>query len=155
MADVLSGGRDPGSGSGPGPGREFSRSQVLIALVVLVLLVTGGLRLLFGGGDDPAQRPTESPPVRNTLPAVTRVPDGPDAEIDPAEPPGVVVTNVDIGGTHDTIDQRAAAGAWTVVVRRKDGSLGRHGAVITFPVPSRTSPARSPWAARRAAPPRG
>jgi hypothetical protein len=32
------------------------------------------------------------------------------------------------------LDTTAAQGPWTVVVRRSDGSLGRHGAVVTFPV---------------------
>jgi hypothetical protein len=32
-------------------------------------------------------------------------------------------------------DDAAAKGPWTLVVRRADGALGRHGAVITFPVP--------------------
>ena len=34
----------------------------------------------------------------------------------------------------DRCDRTAVAGPWTVVVRRPDGSLGRHGAVVTFPV---------------------
>lgn len=37
------------------------------------------------------------------------------------------------GGTLDRRDLTAAAGPWAVVVRRLDGSLGRHGAVVTFP----------------------
>jgi hypothetical protein len=31
-------------------------------------------------------------------------------------------------------DGTAAQGPWSLVVRRRDGSLGRHGAVITYPV---------------------
>lgn len=40
-------------------------------------------------------------------------------------PPGFAVTRRDLPAVSD---------AWTVVVRREDGSLGRHGAVVTFPV---------------------
>jgi hypothetical protein len=38
------------------------------------------------------------------------------------------------GSSLDRCDRTAADGPWTVVVRRPDGSLGRHGAVVTFPV---------------------
>jgi len=33
-------------------------------------------------------------------------------------------------------DPTAVNGAWTVVVRGVDGSLGRHGAVVTYPAPT-------------------
>lgn len=33
-------------------------------------------------------------------------------------------------------DPAAISGAWTVVVRRTGGSLGRHGAVVTYPAPT-------------------
>jgi hypothetical protein len=37
-------------------------------------------------------------------------------------------------------DPAAVNGAWTVVVRRADGSLGRHGAVVTYPAPTNDAP---------------
>src|SRR3954447_24721686 len=37
------------------------------------------------------------------------------------------------------LDTTARQGPWTGVVRRADGSLGRHGAVVTFPVPAVSS----------------
>jgi hypothetical protein len=37
--------------------------------------------------------------------------------------------------TVDRHDPHANSGPWTVTVRRDDGSFGRHGAVVTFPVP--------------------
>jgi len=36
-------------------------------------------------------------------------------------------------------DPAAVSGAWTVVVRRTSGCLGRHGAVVTYPVPTNAS----------------
>lgn len=38
------------------------------------------------------------------------------------------------GATIETHDPWRNRGPWTVTVRRPDGSLGRHGAVVTFPV---------------------
>ncbi|MEW2487533.1 hypothetical protein [Streptomyces sp. NPDC048411] len=40
------------------------------------------------------------------------------------------------GSTLIRRDRTAGGGPWTVVVRRPDGSLGRNGAVVTFPVPA-------------------
>jgi hypothetical protein len=39
-----------------------------------------------------------------------------------------------LGSGLDRCDRAALDGPWTVVVRRPDGSLGRRGAVVTFPV---------------------
>jgi hypothetical protein len=38
------------------------------------------------------------------------------------------------GGTLTRSDSLAGRGPWTVIVRRRDGSLARHGAVVTYPV---------------------
>ena len=40
--------------------------------------------------------------------------------------------------SQETRDAGAAQGPWSVIVRRSNGSLGRRGAVITYPVPSVT-----------------
>jgi hypothetical protein len=37
-------------------------------------------------------------------------------------------------------DPTAVIGPWTVVVRRADGSLGRYGAVVTYPAPTNDAP---------------
>jgi hypothetical protein len=36
----------------------------------------------------------------------------------------------------ERVDSDAEQGPWTVIVRRPDGSLGRHGAVVTYPAPA-------------------
>jgi hypothetical protein len=46
----------------------------------------------------------------------------------------VVLGRPEPGGTLTRSDPLASRGPWTVVVRRRDGSLARHGAVVTFPV---------------------
>jgi hypothetical protein len=46
------------------------------------------------------------------------------------------------GASLERRDRTAGNGPWTVVVRRLDGSLGRHGAVVTFPVAAPPAPAR-------------
>jgi hypothetical protein len=46
------------------------------------------------------------------------------------------------GSSLERRDRTAGKGPWTVVVRRLDGSLGRHGAVVTFPVAAPPAPAR-------------
>jgi hypothetical protein len=46
----------------------------------------------------------------------------------------VVLGRPDSGGTLTRSDPPAGRGPWAVIVRRRDGSLGRHGAVVTFPV---------------------
>jgi hypothetical protein len=43
------------------------------------------------------------------------------------------------GSGLDRCDRTAVDGPWTAVVRRPDGSLGRHGAVVTFPVGAPTA----------------
>jgi hypothetical protein len=43
------------------------------------------------------------------------------------------------GSALDRCDRTAVDGPWTVVIRRPDGSLGRHGAVVTFPVSAPTA----------------
>ncbi|WP_406070420.1 hypothetical protein [Micromonospora sp. NBC_01638] len=49
---------------------------------------------------------------------------------------GLLIDRVpaEVGSTLEQCDRTAVNGPWTVVVRRPDGSLGRSGAVVTFPV---------------------
>ncbi|MCU7723988.1 hypothetical protein ODJ79_09695 [Actinoplanes sp. KI2] len=53
-----------------------------------------------------------------------------------ADPPAGLVVEQATGRPSGLVrcDRAAADGPWTVVVRRPDGTLGRHGAVVTFPV---------------------
>jgi hypothetical protein len=46
----------------------------------------------------------------------------------------VVLGPPEPGGTLTRSDSLAGRGPWTVIVRRRDGSLARHGAVVTYPV---------------------
>lgn len=53
----------------------------------------------------------------------------------PTDVSAIVISGAGAGSSLDRSDVNAAAGAWSVVVRRtRDGSLGAHGAVVTFPV---------------------
>ncbi len=56
----------------------------------------------------------------------------------PKQLPGLLVDGPPIHAL-DRRDATAAQGPATVVLRRGDGSLGRHSAVVTFPVPALTS----------------
>ncbi|MQA82657.1 MAG: hypothetical protein GEV10_30055 [Streptosporangiales bacterium] len=59
-----------------------------------------------------------------------------------ADAVGIVIDHpprVDPGRTNESYDRTADRGPWTTVVRRDDGSLGRHGAVVTYPVPAPTT----------------
>lgn len=54
---------------------------------------------------------------------------------------GIVIDHPPSDGftTLDSYDGDAVKGPRSTVVRRRDGSLGRHGAVVTFPVPATTT----------------
>jgi hypothetical protein len=47
---------------------------------------------------------------------------------------GVAIGPVEPGTADESRDRTALQGPWTVVLRRAGGSLGRHGAVVTYPV---------------------
>ena len=53
----------------------------------------------------------------------------------PVDTAAVVLGEVPQFADLQRTDGTAAQGPWSLVVRRRDGSLGRHGAVITYPVP--------------------
>ncbi|WP_405719942.1 hypothetical protein OG607_06555 [Streptomyces sp. NBC_01537] len=104
--------------------------------VILAAVLAGGI-VAVGGGDKPRQAapaPSSSPPS----PSGSVFPDGPDATAAPGRTPGLVIVGVALSrnSTLNRLDRTANAGPWTVVVRRRDGSLGRNGAVVTFPVPA-------------------
>jgi hypothetical protein len=100
---------------------------------VLALLVAAAMALsLFDTASRPhaARRPTASPP------AGVGPTDSPEVEALPGALGGLVLRGVPLrpGMTVAKVDEGAASGPWAVVVRRLDGSLGRHGAVVTYPV---------------------
>jgi hypothetical protein len=51
------------------------------------------------------------------------------------------------GQSQEVRDPGAERGPWSVIVRRTDGSLGQHGAVVTYPVPAVTTGPMVPVAA--------
>jgi hypothetical protein len=53
----------------------------------------------------------------------------------PMDTAAVILGEVPQFAALERTDGAAAQGPWSLVVRRRDGSLGRHGAVITYPVP--------------------
>jgi hypothetical protein len=53
----------------------------------------------------------------------------------PIDTAAVVLGEVPQFAALERADGTAAQGPWSLVVRRRDGSLGRHGSVITYPVP--------------------
>ncbi|GAA3935221.1 hypothetical protein Aau02nite_23800 [Amorphoplanes auranticolor] len=57
--------------------------------------------------------------------------------------PVAMIIDCAAGGGLDRRDPTAGRGPWTVVVRRRDGSLGRLGAVVTFPVAAPPAGART------------
>jgi hypothetical protein len=75
-------------------------------------------------GTDSATVPSNRPIA---LPAVSQRPF-------PIDTAAVVLGEVPQFAALERTDGTAAQGPWSLVVRRRDGSLGRHGAVITYPV---------------------
>ncbi|MEH0541746.1 hypothetical protein QA802_01215 [Streptomyces sp. B21-105] len=98
------------------------------------------------GPDGRGPRAPESPSAAAS--SGSAFPHGPDAPVGAGQTPGLVIAGIPLprGATLIKRDRSAGAGPWTVVLRRSDGSgsLGRHGAVVTFPVaaPSAGRPVR-------------
>jgi hypothetical protein len=126
VADLLSSGPDR-------PRRRLITAAVVVAGFVAAVAVVSSGRL---AGPDPRPRPSASRALPSTAPAVPR-PDG--ATVTPV-PSGRVAAlffdGVRSSATLALRDRAAGRGPWTVVVRRRDGSLGSRGAVVTFPVPA-------------------
>ena len=109
---------------GPGePPRRPSR-RLIVAGLVLLTAVAGGTAAAV------MVRRSPSPPPAVSIPTCRPAPD-------PAGTVAPVALVIDCaartGGSLDRRDPTASRGPWTVVVRRHDGSLGRNGAVVTFP----------------------
>jgi hypothetical protein len=131
------------------PRRPPPRWLIVVGVVVLAaaaLTVTAVLALGRHGAPAPVASAVATPPAptleaaglpcpvigRAQTPAVTH------------PPAGLLIDRATGGpGTDlERCDRAATDGQWTVVVRRPDGSLGRHGAVVTFPVGAPTATRR-------------
>lgn len=121
MTDVVT------FGSDKPPWRPSRR--LVVAVVVVVVAVVAAAAFLLVGRDHPgsvAGRPSASVRVCRSA-AVSPSPPV-------AGPPAALAIGCAAGDGLVRHDPAADRGPWTVVVRRVDGSLGRHGAVVTFPV---------------------
>ncbi|MFI0448484.1 hypothetical protein [Actinomadura sp. 6N118] len=125
--DVLS--------SGPEEPRRPLARRIALAAAILLVIGAGGVRLLAADDKETPRRPAESAPARTSPPSGIVVPAGPDARLDPGDIPGIAIGNAANGSTLERRDRAGTANPWSVVVRRKGGSLASHGAVITYPVP--------------------
>ncbi|MEO5744548.1 MAG: hypothetical protein ABIQ53_08170 [Terracoccus sp.] len=121
-----------------------SRARQLLSVVGILLLALVGVwalgRFDASSSKDAAPLPSRSSPP-SSAPAPSPTASGPEAlpdAIETALPPfgGVALDYMTPGAALANRDLPAVFDAWTVVVRRDDGSLGQHGAVVTFPVPA-------------------
>ncbi|MEO5873374.1 MAG: hypothetical protein ABIS86_22455 [Streptosporangiaceae bacterium] len=127
MAEVLS--------SGPeGPRRTVPRWAV-VGAVVLAAAGVGAYQLR---GEEGAARPSAPPSLPESVALPLGGPparEGPAARVGRGETPGLLIDGPTSGAVN-RVDRGVATGPWSVTVRRFDGSFGRHGAVVTFPVPA-------------------
>jgi len=131
VADIVSFGSDK---------PPWRPSRRLIAVGVAVSAAVAGVAVFVAR--DRAEPRTATPPVVSaapeTPPVVSAAPETPGPPCRPmpaAAPAGLVIDRAGGASGVARCDRGAAAeGPWTVVVRRRDGSVGRRGAVVTFPV---------------------
>lgn len=130
MEDVLEVGPD-------GPRWRPPRWVVRLLVLAAVAIVAG---VVVSRPDKPPQTsasPSAGPTVRTTLPAPAPTCDAPTASTAAADWKGAAAITLGgavRGGPLTRRDTRAKGGPWSVLVHRADGSLGQHGAVVTFPV---------------------
>lgn len=141
MAETLTG--------GPPDRRWQLPRRAVIAGVGLVAVLGAAWSVLpldrsALGGEQPHAASTAPPSTPSTAPA------GPTCRSRAASPPdpaaargqrvaALALSEPTFGATMDRWDSTAGAGPWTVVVRRRGGSLGHHSAVVTYPVPALTT----------------
>lgn len=118
------------------------RRRLIVAGIAALALVAAGFALSAQGGDKGRVTVAPTPTTESPEPAVPLCP----APASPAvvdSPAGLMIDcAAHPGSSLNRRDRTADEGPWTVVVRRVDGSLGKHGAVVTFPVaaPPATAP---------------
>jgi hypothetical protein len=109
------------------------RRWLLVAgAMVLAGAVVAGFLIVDRGPARPAAHP--SAPAPDTAPDTASP--CPVVDTSPPDLAGLLIDPVRVapGGALERCDRTARDGPWTVVVRRPGGSLGRHGAVVTFPM---------------------
>ncbi len=106
--------------------RRRLRRRVAFAAGLGALLVVAGLAGIVARRRDRNVNPAVSPLAQIS------------AIVTPGAPVGAGAVAAPSGGysrTLDSYDATAEQGAWTVVVRAANGSLGLHSAVVSYPVP--------------------
>lgn len=122
MSDLLSHGGDDER-----PPWRPPQWALSVAVVVVVGALVAGLLVLAAGGDGhPRAASASSPSATSGL-------DLPVLEVAPRDAVALLLPGRQ-GVTAERHDPWRDRGPWTVTVRRPDGSFGRHGAVVTFPV---------------------
>ena len=118
------------------------RGLVLVAVLALAVGLAVAANTLGGSSTQPPPRP---PPADATATVSEPTPSDslttPSIRVETALP---AIGGVALGGPRGSYltrsDPTAVIGPWTVVVRRADGSLGRYGAVVTYPVRTNDAP---------------
>ena len=135
VADLVAGGMQRG--------RDMRRRQMVRrrAMAGAGLLTAGAVSaavlVAAGGRGAPVITPGVTAPATSARPAITF---DPRAVVRPDQTVALAIDHmIVVGGALDRHDPAAAAGPWTVVVRSDNGSLGHHGAVVTFPVSAPTT----------------
>ena len=114
------------------------RGLVFVAALALALGVAVAADTLSGNSTQP---PPRNPPADATTTVSEPTPSDslttPSIRVETALP---AIGGLTLGGPRGSYltrnDPTAVIGPWTVVVRRADGSLGRYGAVVTYPAPT-------------------
>ena len=115
------------------------RGLLFVAALVLALGLAVAASTL---GESSTQPPPRPPPADATTTVSDPTPTGslttPSIRVETALPAigGLALGGQPIATSLTRSDPTAVNGPWTVVVRRADGSLGRYGAVVTYPAPT-------------------
>jgi hypothetical protein len=137
--DVITFGPDKPRRPSRRPSRWPPRRAVVagLAAVACVALLAAGIVAVRRDGDD--QPGVQAAPASQAAPVSQPSRPAAGSTAAPCSSPlqmaGLVIDGVGKpGSTIESCDTDAVNGPWSVVVRRPDGSLGLHGAVVTFPV---------------------
>jgi hypothetical protein len=111
----------------------------LVALLTLVAAaaVVGGVVVTRPQEPTTPASPSAVPTVRATLPRPPGTCVAPASSTSPADwqdVAAIALSDVEVGTSLTRRDPKATGGPWSVLVHRADGSLGQHGAVVTYPV---------------------